>query len=124
MAYPRVSPVASEVGGASVSKTVSAASTNATSIKTRSGTVYGVTANNVNAAVRYLKLYNKASAPTVGTDTPVMTIALPPAQVTTVPFPVGVEFGTGIAFALTTEATDAGSTAVSASEHVVHVFYK
>ena len=123
MANPRVSPTASVVGGASSSRTISAASTNATSVKASPGTLYGLTANNVNAAVRYLKLYNKASAPTVGTDTPTLTIALPPAAVTSVPFPVGVEFSTGIAFALTTGVADSDTAAVSANEHVVHVFY-
>lgn len=124
MPHPRTSPAASVVGGASVSRTISAATTNATSVKASPGTVYGLTVNNVNAAVRYLKFYNKASAPTVGTDTPVLTIALPPADVTSVPFPVGVEFSTGIAFALTTGVADADTAAVAANEHVVHVFYK
>lgn len=114
-------------GGATPSKTVSAASTNATSVKASAGTLYGVQVSNVNAAVRYLKLYNKASAPTVGTDTPVKTIAIPGNTAgagNTIAFPYGVEFSTGIAFALTTEATDAGTTAVAANEIVVNLDYK
>ncbi len=82
---------------------------------------------NVNAAVRYLKLYNKASAPTVGTDTPVLTFAIPGNTAgagTNIPVPtVGINFSTGIAFALTTEATDAGSTGVALSEIVVNLAY-
>ncbi len=51
---------------------VSTADTNATSVKASAGTHYGVQAGNVNAAARYLKLYDKATAPTVvGTDVPV-----------------------------------------------------
>lgn len=111
-------------GGLTTSKTVSAASTNATAVKTSPGRVHGFAASNVNAAVRYLKLYNKASAPTVGTDVPFMTLSLPPGTNTNMNWPAGILFSTGIAFALTTEATDAGSTGVSVSEHVVHIFYK
>lgn len=47
--------------------------------------MWSVVTSNINAAARYLKLYNKASAPTVGTDTPVLTIPLPPAPPTTTP---------------------------------------
>ncbi len=114
-------------GGATPYKLVSAATTNATSVKASAGTVYMITASNVNAAVRYLKLYNKASAPTVGTDTPVLTFAIPGNTAgagTNIPVPtVGINFSTGIAFALTTEATDAGSTGVALSEIVVNLAY-
>jgi hypothetical protein len=98
----------------------SAATTNATSAKNASGTLHLVCALNTNAAVRYLKLYDKASAPTVGTDTPRMTIALPPSNVSTCrEFPNGgAYFGTGIAYALTTGATDGDSTAVGAGDVV------
>jgi hypothetical protein len=39
-------------------------------VKASAGQVYSLFVSNINAAVRYLKLYNKASAPTVGTDVP------------------------------------------------------
>lgn len=114
-------------GGATPYKLVSAATTNATSVKASAGQVYMITASNVNAAVRYLKLYNKATAPTVGTDVPVHTFAIPGNTAgagTNIPVPdCGLVFGTGIAFALTTEATDAGATAVAASEIVVNLAY-
>lgn len=117
--------VAGTAGGATMSKTVSAASTNATSVKASAGQVYGIVVNNQNAAVRYLKLYNKASSPTVGTDTPVKTIAIQPGQTLSVPVPaVGWVFSTGIAFALTTGVADSDTGAVSANEHVVNIDYK
>lgn len=122
-----VSTYAHTAGGATPYKLVSAATTNATSVKASAGTVYMITASNVNAAVRYLKLYNKASAPTVGTDTPVLTYAIPGNTAgagTNIPIPnVGINFSTGIALALTTEATDAGTTAVAANEIVVNLAY-
>ena len=122
-----VSTYAHTAGGATPYKLVSGASTNATSVKASAGTVYMITASNVNAAVRYLKLYNKASSPTVGTDTPVFTFAIPGNTAgagTNIPIPnVGINFSTGIAFALTTEATDAGTTGVAANEIVVNLAY-
>lgn len=120
----KIVQVAATSGGASQSKTVSAASTNATVVKASAGQVFGIVVNNVNAAVRYLKLYNKATAPTVGTDVPVKTIAIPAGQVVEITRPGGLEFSAGIAFALTTEATDAGTTGVAANEHVVNIDYK
>lgn len=117
-------PKASSGGGCDMHKTVSAGSTNATSVKATAGQIYTIIANNVNASVRYLKLYDKASAPTVGTDTPKMTLALPAASVQRFDFPLGIKFDLGIAFALTTEATDAGTTGISANETVVNIAYK
>jgi hypothetical protein len=114
-------------GGATPYKLVSAATTNATTIKASAGQVFMVTASNVNAAVRYLKFYNKASAPTVGTDTPVLTFAIPGNTAgagTNIPIPAcGIAFGTGISFATTTEATDAGTTGVAANEIVINIAY-
>ena len=115
---------ASPSGGYTPGHLVSAATTNATSVKASAGTLGHVSASNVNAAARYLKFYNKASAPTVGTDVPVLTYIIPgntSGAGTNIPLPPqGIAFSTGIAFAITTEATDAGSTAVAASEIVIN----
>lgn len=97
--------------------TNSAATTNATSIKATAGTVWSVVVSNTNAAARFLKLYNKASAPTVGTDVPVLTVVIPATSVITVNGGSnGIRFATGIAFAITAAATDADTTAVAAAE--------
>lgn len=105
---------------------ISAASTNGTSVKASAGVVYGIIAFNLNAAVRYLKIYNKASAPTVGTDTPVMTVPIP-AATTGAGFsfnvPCGFDLSTGLAFALTTAAATADTGAVAASEIFVQFVY-
>lgn len=118
---------AATAGGATPVSTVSAASTNATSLKASAGQVYSVTASNINAAIAYLKFYNKASAPTVGTDTPVYVFPIPGNAAgagVTHSFPCGLEFTTGIAWALTTGATVASTGAVAASEVIVSIGYK
>lgn len=98
---------------------ISAASTNATSLKASAGTLYTLYAVNLNAAVRYVKFYNKASAPTVGTDTPVATFPIP-ASTTGAGFAIdlgpGFDFATGIAYATTTGAADSDTAAVAANE--------
>lgn len=122
-----VTPQSHTAGGATPYKLISAATTNATSVKASAGQVYSIIATNVNAAVRYLKLYNKSSAPTVGTDTPVQVYALPGATTGggfTLSIPVGMEFTTGIAFAITTGVADSDTGAVAANEIVVNLTYK
>lgn len=112
-------------GGATPYKLISAASTNGTNVKASAGTLYSLQVNNVNAAVRYVKLYNKASAPTVGTDTPVHTFAIPKSDGNLeMSWPNGINFATGIGFGLTTGVADADTGAVSANEHVVNLTYK
>lgn len=94
-----------------------AASTNATVVKGSAGQVFRVIGHNTAAAIRYLKLYNKATAPTVGTDTPVVTLALP----ATASFQIDLEafaFPLGIGYALTVNAADADTTALTAGDVV------
>lgn len=102
----------------------SAASTNATVVKASAGTVYNVTASNVNASPRYLKLYNKATAPTVGTDVPLITIAIPATSTVAVNFGVtGHRFATGVGLAITAGAADSDTAAVGANEVKVLTAY-
>lgn len=114
-------------GGATAGRLISAGSTNATSLKGSAGQIYMISAINLNAAVRYLKIYNKATAPTVGTDTPVWTFPIP-ASATGAGFvlsiPTGVEFSLGIALALTTGVADADTGAVAANEIIVNIAYE
>jgi hypothetical protein len=122
-----VSPVPHTAGGLSISRVISAASTNATSVKASAGQIYAIYAHNTNAAVRYLKIYNKASAPTVGTDTPVLTLPIP-GNTAGAGFTFdlgghGIAFATGIALALTTGVADSDTGAVAANEIVVNVLY-
>ncbi len=117
----RVNPEPQTANGLTISRVLSAASTNATSVKASAGQVYTVYAHNINAAVRYLKLYNKASAPTVGTDTPVLTIPIPGntagAGAVLDTGGMGIAFGTGIALAITTGVADADTGAVSSQRN-------
>lgn len=107
---------------------VSAASDNPTAVKTSAGWVGYIIVTNVNAAVRYLHLYNKASAPTLGTDTPVMTVPLPGGATgggAIISMPVGIEFNVGIALAITTTTGAVPASGnVAANEIAVSLGYK
>lgn len=87
-------------------------------IKASAGSLYELEVYNVNAAVRYLHLYNKASAPTLSTDTPVITIPLPPTSGRSVPLSasIGLPFATGIAWAYTTDNIAIPATAATSAE--------
>lgn len=92
--------------------------TNAAVAKATPGTVFGITAYNASAAVKFVKLYQKATAPTVGTDTPFMTFAIGPSQGLALDFGTGVVFTLGIAVAITGLAADTDATAVTAGDIV------
>lgn len=99
-----------------VSRIVSAAaSTNATLAKADAGYLFFVSGYNAAAAGKYLKLYDKASAPTVGTDTPKLTIYLPATAGFALNFD-GLYFATGIAYALTGAGADNDTTALTAAD--------
>ena len=111
-------------GGYLISRRISTATTNAVSAKASAGQVYGYYIYNDSNQTRYVKLYNKATAPTVGTDTPVMTIPIPSGSAANVDFSNGIAFATGIAFAMTTGMADTDTGAVAANEVVLNLFYK
>lgn len=94
-----------------------AASTNATVAKAGPGDLHGVSGYNAAATVRYIKFYDKASAPTAGTDTPVLMFAAGP----TAAFSFNADgffFSAGISYALTTGAADADTGALTLADVV------
>lgn len=96
----------------------SAASVNATSAKATAGNVFKIFGNNAKASVVYLKIYNKATAPTVGTDVPVLTIPIGASGRFDIDIggDTGFYLGTGIAYGFTTDAADNGTTALLAAD--------
>ena len=95
----------------------SAATTNPVLVKSSAGTLFGIVASNIGAAVAYLKLYNKATAPTVGTDVPVLTIPIPAGGMVPLKFgALGHRFTTGIGIGITGAAADTDTTVVAAAQ--------
>lgn len=94
----------------------SAATTNATSTKGTPGTLYGFSLCNKSAAAVYFKFYNKASAPTVGTDVVFFKIMIPTLACRDRSFPLGSNFTLGIAYAITGLEVNSDTTAVAAGD--------
>jgi hypothetical protein len=102
---------------------VSAATTNSTLVKAGATAVNVITASNNGATVAYLKLYNKATAPTVGTDAPIGTILIPINGTVTVSGPFSMRAATGLGFGITGGAAITDTTAVALSQVTLMINY-
>lgn len=100
----------------------SAASTNQTLVKGTPGRIVSIVCSNVNAATRYVKLFDKATAPVTGTDTPILTIQVLTGA--TVGIVVGYTTLLGIGLAITVNATDLDNTNVAAGDVKVLLSYQ
>lgn len=120
---------ASTTGGATPYHYVSAGSANQDSqnIKASAGTLYAITAYCPQSAIRYLKLYDKASAPT-SADTPIFTHMIPgnaSGAGTNPSLPsFGVALNNGLGIRITTGPTDGDAGAAAANDVVVDITYK
>lgn len=101
----------------------SAATTNAALVLTGASSMPFFYATNEGASYAYVKLYNKATTPVVGTDIPEMTIPIPPAAagVPGVANPytgafIPARFGLGLGISITRNAVYTDTTAVGAGE--------
>lgn len=122
---------ASSSGVASYHKLISAATTNGTNVKASAGSLSGGVLTNYTTSIRYVKFYAKATAPTVGTDTPIMTIPIPPAAASgasnvylaDVLGAYGLKFLLGIGYGITGGLADGDTTAVGAGDVSVSLGY-
>ena len=108
---------------ASIYHKISAASTNADTVKASAGLVTGYFLVNTAAAFSYVKLYDKASNPTVGSDTPLCVFGIPAASSANVNLSLPLAFATGIAIAIVTGIADSDSTAVAANDVAVTLYF-
>lgn len=93
-------------------------------VKASPGVVSGYYLSNSGAAAVYVKLYNKATAPTEA-DTPVLTLMLPAGGAANLP-PTDSAIGgftAGIGVRATTAVADNSTAAPGANEVVVNLFY-
>ena len=95
-------------------------------VKAGSATLKAVQATNINAAIRYLQIFDKATAP-VNTDVPVISVPIPAGSATNASIvehnetfwgTAGYSFSLGLGVAISTAA--ASLTTATASDH--HVF--
>ena len=102
-------------------------------VKSTPGKIGHIVVTNLGAAQRYLKIYDTATAPVVGTATPIATIAIPNAQA-----PQSFRFGdsgineeeggirclNGIGIACTTSYADTDTTNPTNGDVQVNVLYR
>jgi hypothetical protein len=100
----------------------SAATTNGALVLTGTSGLHAFYATNTGAGAAFVKLYNKATAPTVGTDVPAMILPVPAAVggvpgVATLPIGhQGFRFALGLGIAITGAVADTDTTAVAAGQ--------
>lgn len=93
-------------------------------VKGGPGQVFGWYLYNAAASVRYVKLYDKATAPTVGTDTPLLTICLPANGGANVFLgPPGIQFTLGIGWGCVTAVADNSTAAPSTNDVIANLLY-
>jgi hypothetical protein len=110
-------------GGLTTYRVLWPGNTTGVNIKASAGQVYGWYLYNNASSIRVVKLYNKATAPTVGTDTPTQTIVLPANGGANVFSDIGFAFSSGIGIGVTTGIADNDTGAPSANDVVANLFY-
>lgn len=126
-----VTEIPATSGGLSMSSVLLAASNNLTSVKASAGQVYAIQAFGTGSAPYWLKLYNKASAPVVASDSAlIVKRILIPANATAangagvvLEIPTGLIFSTGIAYSCVGLQADADTTNTAATG-AVNIDYK
>lgn len=119
--YPQAD--ASSLGACTNYKLISAATTNFTNLKATPGRIYSFTASNSTNVIKYLKFYDKASAPTLS-DVPIATYIIQANQTFTKEFPnLGLYFSTGISFGITANGADNDNNAIGASDIYLNINY-
>lgn len=102
--------------GSTRSRIKAAASTNSTNLKVSAGVVLGYALYNNTASAKAFKFYDKATAPTVGTDTPAFTVIIPASGGANIEFSSGIPFSTGIGYGITGATADADTTATAVDD--------
>lgn len=93
----------------------SLATTNATLVRAGVTTLGRISLYNLGTAFRFLKLYDKATAPNPATDVPIRVIPLPPDGGFHAEFKP-VNFAVGLGYVLVAGAADTDATAIAANE--------
>jgi len=110
-------------GGSTPYKYFSAATNNSTSVIAGSHTIYLVRGFSTNATAAYLKLYDKATAPTCGTDTPGVVVPLIQNVASTIEPAAGIAFSSGVGFCIVANQADNDNTSATTGI-TVQLLYK
>ena len=112
------------IGGVTKYRVMTTASTNAAGVKAAPGNLYGAKLTNTSSGLRYVKFYDMATAPTVGTSTPILTVVLAANGGSFPPLEQPIPFFLGIAYAITEGVADSDTTATAANDVVGTLLYQ
>jgi hypothetical protein len=121
---PAISGYPTQLGSATTYHVVSAASTNAASVKAAPAFLSGYMVGNPTTAFSYVKLYDTAGTPTAGSGTPLVVLAIPASSSANVLIAPAVEFKTGLGITIVAGIADSDATAVAANSVVVTLYYQ
>lgn len=117
----------STAAGYSVFMTITSSAGNlSTTITAVQTLLKGYSVFNMNAAARFLKIFNTTSAPTLGTATPVMTIVIPGSTLgagANVSLGRGVGFSAGLSIAFTDAIASTSTGSISAGDVAANLYY-
>ena len=89
----------------------------------KAGQFYGHHLYNTAASVRFVRLFDKATAPIMGTDSPKIVLAIPPASVVSIGPAAGKAFALGMWASVTTGIADLDNTAPAANDVLANLYY-
>ena len=92
-------------------------------IKPTAGAMFGYYITNISASIRFVKIYNKATAPIVGTDIPYITMPLGAGITMNMRDGTGINLNNGIGIAATSLIADTDTTNPAANDVVVNIYY-
>lgn len=119
-----ITPSISAGGFSSHHTLVCAASTNATLVKSTASMIGSISVSNSDVNTFYLKLFNIATAPVVGTTVPAYVYMIPKNTTYNIPIPsYGMRFDAGLSYSTTVNAATADTTAIAAGQAVVNINY-
>jgi hypothetical protein len=113
-------------GGVALYSQMVSANTTGILVKNAAGQLYGIHAFNTLSTPLYVKMYNKATAPTVGSDAVVARYVIPGntgGAGFSLAIPAGTPFTTGIGVGITGGITDNNTTAPAADSAYINVYY-
>lgn len=115
-----------DVGTSTPYKLISEASTNTFLIRDSFTRIPVISAIGLTSVVRYLKIYNTEVLPSVGFDTPVLTIPIPAntqGAGVVIPFSIPIVLPKGFGISITANASDSDATPVGAGDVIVNLSY-
>jgi hypothetical protein len=122
-----VTEYAHAAGGASSYQSISAAAVLSAVIKASAGKVHSLQVFNVNAAARFVRLYNQTGAPGTGDTANILWRGIIPGNAAgagfVVQFPKGKDFPTGIGIRASAAVADNDATVLAANELFFNVDY-